>query len=79
MFGIGIIFHDWLSITGPFLAGLGILGVLHALLWQTRWIEVEIEKGSAPSEPILIYGLRKKTAKELVRRFQEKLGTPCPK
>jgi hypothetical protein len=78
MFGIGIIFHDWLSITGPFLAGLGILGVLHALLWPTRWMEVEIEKGSTPPEPILIYGLKKKSAKELVRRLQDKLRTPCP-
>ena len=76
--GIAVIFHDWLTITAPFLAGLGILGVLHALLRPTRWIEVEIVNGSTTPDPILIYALQKKSAKELVRRLQDKLRHSCP-
>jgi len=76
--GIAVIFHDWLTITAPFLAGLGILGVLHALLRPTRWIEVKTVDMPQPTEPFFIYVLRKKSAKELVGRLQDKLRLSCP-
>jgi hypothetical protein len=66
-----------LTITAPFLAGLGILGVLHGLLRPTRWIEVELVNGSRTSGPVLIYAVWKDSAKELARRLQERLR-PCP-
>ena len=72
-FGIAIMFHGWLAITGPVLAGLGVLGVLHALVLPTRWIEVRTVNASPATDPILIYALRKKSAKALVRRLQQKL------
>jgi hypothetical protein len=71
--GIAYIFHDWLAITGPVLIGLGFLGMLHALILPTRWIEVRTMDILPANEPMLIYALRKKSAKELVRRLQEKL------
>ena len=71
--GIAYIFHDWLAITGPILFGLGILGMLHALILPTRWIEVRTVDILPANEPILIYAIRKKSAKELVRRLREKL------
>jgi len=78
-FGAGaVVFHGWLTITAPFLAGLGILGVLHGLLRPTRWLEVELVNGSRTSEPILIYALRKASAKKLVRGLQERLSLSCP-
>jgi hypothetical protein len=78
-FGIGIVFRHWLSLTGPFLAGLGILGVLHALIMPTRWIEIEIADGSKIADPIRIHALRKKSAKELVHRLQDMLRPSCHK
>jgi hypothetical protein len=71
--GIAYIFHDWLAITGPVLLCLGFLGMLHALILPTRWIEVRTMDILPANEPMLIYALRKKSAKELVRRLQEKL------
>ncbi len=71
--GIAYMFHDWLAITGPILFGLGILGIIHALILPTRWIEVRTVDNPPANEPILIYAIRKKSAKELVRRLREKL------
>ena len=71
--GIAYIFHDWLAITGPVLFGLGFLGILHGLVLPTRWIEVRTTDMLPANEPMLIYSVRRKSAKELVRRLQEKL------
>jgi hypothetical protein len=71
--GIAYIFHDWLAITGPVVFVLGFLGILHGLALPTRWIEVRTMDILPANEPMLIYALRKKSAKELVRRLQEKL------
>ena len=70
---VAVLFHDWLSITGPVLIVLGILGILHALILPTRWIEVRTVDILPANEPMLIYAIRKKSAKELVRRLREKL------
>jgi len=72
--GIALAFHGWLYITGPFLLGLGALGVLHALLLPTRWIEVKTVDAVPDTDPIVIYGIRKKDAKNLVRCLREKLS-----
>ncbi len=75
---VAVVFHSWLTITAPFLAGLGILGVLHGLLRPTRWLEVELVNGSRTAEPILIYAVRKPSAKKLARRLRERLRQSCP-
>jgi hypothetical protein len=68
-----LLFSSWLSVTGPFMAGLGLLGMLHGLVLPTRWVEV-IGVGPEPaSGPILIYALRKKSARRLVRYIREKI------
>jgi hypothetical protein len=68
--GIAVLFYAHLSITGPFMVGLGILGILHGLLLPTRWAEVE---ALAPaSEPIQILALRKKSARRMVKFLREK-------
>lgn len=74
---IALLFHNWLEITGPVLIGLGVLGILHAVILPTRWIEVVTVNSSPPQDPILIYTLRKKSAKKLVRSLQEKLRPAC--
>jgi hypothetical protein len=68
-----LLFSSWLSITGPFMAGLGLLGMLHALLLPTRWVEVNVVGPEATSGPILIYTLRKKSARRLLRYLREKI------
>jgi hypothetical protein len=74
--GFALMFQSWLAITGPVLVGLGALGVLHALILPTRWIEVRTTGTKAAINPILIYAIRKKSAKELVRRLRENLRHP---
>jgi hypothetical protein len=75
---VAVMFHSWLEITGPVLLGLGALGILHALLMPTRWIEVKTLDARSGSDPILIYTLRKRSAKDLVSRLREKLRYLCP-
>jgi hypothetical protein len=77
--GFAVMFHSWLAITGPVLVGLGALGVLHALILPTRWIEVRTSDTCAAINPILIYAVRKNSAKELVRRLQENLRHSQPR
>jgi hypothetical protein len=66
-------FSSWLAITGPFLIGLGILGILHSILLPMRWIEVRSADGSLIQDPIIIYALRKKSARTLVRSLKERI------
>ncbi len=76
---IAVIFHNSLTITAPFLAGLGILGVLHGLLRPTKWIEVRLaDNPGGAKDPILIYAVKKPSGKNLVRRLQERLRLSCP-
>jgi hypothetical protein len=70
---IALLFSSWLSITGPALILLGVLGMLHALLLPTRWVEVVGVGPEAVSGPILIYTLRKKSARKLVKSLQGKI------
>jgi hypothetical protein len=70
---IALLFSSWLSITGPFMAGLGLLGMLHALLLPTRWVEVNVVGPEPASGAILIYTLRKKSARRLMRYIREKI------
>lgn len=72
---LAFIFASWLSLTGPFLIGLGAAGVLHGLLLPTRWIEIITNGSGPPPEPIPIYALRKRSARDLVQFLQVRKGT----
>jgi len=61
-----LLFRSWLLITGTFLLALGALGVLHALLVPTRWVEILTPQRPA-SEPWRILAVRKKSARVLRR------------
>lgn len=71
---LALLFAPWLSFTGPFLIGLGAAGVLHGLLLPTRWIEIITNGTGAPLEPIPIYALRKRSARDLVQYLQGRKG-----
>ena len=73
-----VLFYEWLQLTGPILFVLGLLGVLHGLLLPTRWMEVETKNNRGSTEPIFVYALRKKSAKEFVSSLKEKLRHSCP-
>ncbi len=75
--GIGILFYDWLSLTGPILIVLGILGALHGLLLPTRWMEVKAG-GASLQDPLLIYAMGKKSGKALMRFLRERLPGASP-
>ncbi|MBU1712606.1 MAG: hypothetical protein KKD47_05820 [Proteobacteria bacterium] len=69
--GLAALFYSSLSITGPFLVGLGVLGMLHGLLLPTRWVQVETLDPA--SESVLIYALRKKSARRMVKFLRDKM------
>ena len=70
---IALLFSSWLSITGPFLILLGVLGMLHALLLPTRWVDVVVVGSEPASGPILIYAVRKKSARKLINFVRGKI------
>jgi hypothetical protein len=72
---LALLFASWLSFTGPFLIGLGAAGVLHGLLLPTRWIEIIANGSGPPLEPIPIYALRKRSARDLVQYLQVRKGS----
>ena len=75
MAAFALLFAPWLSITGPFMIGLGAAGVLHGLLLPTRWIEIIPQEGDPATDPILIYALRKRSARDLVQFLQVRKGS----
>ena len=72
---LALLFASWLSFTGPFLIGLGAAGILHGLLLPTRWIDIIINGSGPPLEPIPIYTLRKRSARDLVQYLQVRKGS----
>jgi hypothetical protein len=73
---LSLLLSPWLDITGPILTVLGGLGILHALLVPTRWIEIQRTEDPPEAEPILIYAVRKKSARNLVRYLRQKMTHP---
>lgn len=73
MAALALIFWEWLEVTGVVLLGLGILGALHGFLMPTRWLEIA-GKG-AHGEPFRILAPGKKSARELLKDLQERLGS----
>jgi hypothetical protein len=49
-----LLFSSWLSVTGPFMVGLGLLGMLHSLVLPTRWVEVNVVGAVPHTGPIQI-------------------------
>lgn len=75
MGAFALLFAPWLSFTGPFLIGLGAAGIFHGLLLPTRWIEIIPQEDGPPTGPILIYALRKRSARDLVKFLQIRKGS----
>ncbi|MGE5346891.1 MAG: hypothetical protein ACM3JH_13135 [Acidithiobacillales bacterium] len=61
---LALLFESWLLVTGTLLAAVGVLGVLHALLLPTRWVEIRAPARLAP-EPWRILASRRRSAREL--------------
>jgi len=72
--GGAAIFSPWLDMTGPVLIGIGSLGIIHAFLLPTRWVEVVPENPIPDMDPMNIHVLRKKSARALVQFLQQKLS-----
>ncbi len=75
--GVGLLFYSWLTITGPFMIGLGVLGIMHALLLPTRWAEVRTE-GIPPQECILIIAPGKRSGRRLIKLLRKKTREHFP-
>ncbi|MEW6368073.1 MAG: hypothetical protein AB1714_25885 [Acidobacteriota bacterium] len=70
---VALLFRSWLWITGTLLIALGVLGIIHGLLLPTRWIEIELA-GDRDAEPVRVHGLRRGSARRLVRLLREKVA-----
>ena len=54
-----------LAVTGPLLVLLGFAGIVHGLLFPTRWIEI-VARDSEPEPPFQIHGVRRKGARRIL-------------
>jgi hypothetical protein len=54
-----------LAVTGPLLVLLGFAGIVHGLLFPTRWIEI-VARDSEPVPPFQIHGVRRKGARRIL-------------
>jgi len=70
---VGWIFYEWLDVTGPVLAVVGVLGMLHGLLWHSRWVEVKPRVQAPAAEPVIIYTTRRKSGRKLIKMLREKI------
>ncbi len=68
---LALLFRSSLRITGTLLVALGVLGVLHGLLLPARWIEIQTV-GEEDAEPVRVHGLRRGSARRLIRLLREK-------
>ncbi len=69
---VALLFKTWLLVTGTLLLVLGVLGVLHAVLLPTRWIEI-LAPVRLASEPWRILAARKKSARALRKALRARL------
>ena len=70
---VGWIFYEWLDVTGPVLAAVGVLGMLHGLLWHSRWVEVKPRVQAPAADPVIIYTTRRKSGRKLIKMLREKI------
>ena len=70
---VGWIFYEWLDVTGPVLAVVGVLGMLHGLLWHSRWVEVKPRVQAPAADPVIIYTTRRKSGRKLIKMLREKI------
>jgi hypothetical protein len=70
---VGWIFYEWLDVTGPVLAVVGVLGMLHGLLWHSRWVEVKPRVQAPDADPVIIYTTRRKSGRKLIKMLREKI------
>jgi hypothetical protein len=68
-----VLAHAWLQVTGVALFLLGIAGALHGLLLPTRWAEV-LGRPGEDHPPLVIWALRKKSARALVRFLRHRIS-----
>ena len=71
LIAVAVLFQGCLSVSGPLLFLLGVLGVLHGFLLPTRWIEIRT-RSPACGEPMAVYAFRKKSGRALLQVVREK-------
>jgi xanthosine utilization system XapX-like protein len=62
---VAFLLRGALAVTGPMLALLGLVGMLHALLLPTRWVEIAAREGCAQA-PFAIHAVRRKSGRGLL-------------
>ncbi|MCE5336288.1 MAG: hypothetical protein LLG06_17050 [Desulfobacteraceae bacterium] len=72
MCAIGGLFFEELSLTGPVLVLLGGLGIFHATLMPGRWVEIWADSADGESRPMVLYAVRKKSARQMLMLLRER-------
>jgi pyruvate,water dikinase len=62
---VALLLGRTLAVTGPLLVLLGFAGMLHGLLFPTRWIEIAA-RGTEPVPPFQIHGVHRKGARRIL-------------
>jgi hypothetical protein len=70
---VGLLFYDWLEVTGPVLIGVGGLGALHGLLWHSRRVEIQPRTANPTAGEIIIYATRRKSGRTLIKSLRERI------
>jgi hypothetical protein len=60
-----------LAVTGPLLLVLGVAGIVHGLLFPTRWWEVQVP-GRPAEQWMCVHAVRKRSARDLVRLLRSR-------
>ncbi|MBI5525658.1 MAG: hypothetical protein HY897_04935 [Deltaproteobacteria bacterium] len=77
VFAAAALFHPLLEVTGLLMAALGLLGILHAVLLPTRWIDVETMPPAPRAEDVIrVFAIHKKSARGLVRLLKGAVRRP---
>lgn len=67
---LALLFRNTLAVTGPALLILGIAGVLHGLLFPTRWVEI-VAPASSLRSPFEIHAIRKRSARAVLNTVRD--------
>lgn len=69
---LAFLFRQTLAVTGPALLVVGIAGVVHGLLFPTRWVEI-VAKGAVFRSPLEIHAVHKRSARALLSAVRERM------
>jgi len=75
--GVALLGYSWLQVTGPALALVGILGVIHAVFFPTRHVALEA-RGQPAEASFRVPAVGKKTGRALLAVVRARVAAAAP-